>query len=167
MSSKMPRQVSACLGIILLSTIVGIAQSPRTRLPPKTQPVTTKLTTYPPIARAACAQGAVAVLVEVDSQGKVTSTDILYGHPLLTRMAEAAARDWIFDKSSEELGARRDVLRFVFQIMPFEVSEKRLKPIWMTSTDMQIRVHPPEPSCDDCSEKRRKELRRGGCPAEP
>src|SRR5215475_8129259 len=118
MSSKMPRQVSVCLGIILLSTIVGIAQSPRTRLPPKPQPVKTKLPTYPPIARAACAQGAVAVLVEVDSKGKVTSTDILYGHPLLTRIAEAAARAWIFDKSSEELGARAMSFALSFRSCP-------------------------------------------------
>ena len=163
----MPRKVSVCIGIILLSTIVGIAQSQMTRLPSKPNPVTTKLPAYPSIARAACAQGTVAVLVEVDSNGKVTSSDILYGHPLLARTAEAVAQDWVFGKSSEELGARREVIRFVFQILPFEVSAKKLKPIWMTTTDVQIRAHPPEPICDDCSEKRRRELRHGGCPAQP
>jgi len=76
---------------------------PRLRLKP--QPVSTNLPTYPPIARAACAQGAVAVLVEIDCKGKVTSTDVLYGHPLLTRIAETAARDWTFNVSKEDVRA--------------------------------------------------------------
>jgi hypothetical protein len=108
----------------------------------------------------------VAVLVEIDSNGKVTGTNVLYGHALLRRAAEVAAHEWIFDATNENLGQRREVIRFVFHILPFEISEKKLKPVWATATDVEIRVHPGEPSCDDCSEKRRKELRRGGCPAQ-
>jgi len=163
----MLRSLSICLGIVLWTISAAVAQSPMPRLRLKPQPVSTKLPTYPPIARAACAQGTVAVLVEIDWKGKVTSTDVLYGHPLLTRIAETTARDWTFDTSKEDLGSRREVIRFLFEIAPFEVSEKELKPIWKTPTDVQIRVHPPEPICDDCSEKRRKELRRGGCPGQP
>jgi TonB family protein len=163
----MRRNLSSCLVITLWAISAAVAQSPTQRLRLKPQPVTTKLPAYPPIARAACAQGAVAVLVEVDWNGKVTSTDVLYGHPLLTRIAETTARDWTFDANEEGSVPRREAIRFLFEIAPFEIPEKKLKPIWKTPTDVQIRVYLPEPSCDDCSEKRRKELRRGGCPGHP
>jgi len=151
-------------GVILFFPGSGIAQDSRARVRSQPQPVNKKLPSYPPMARAACAQGSVAVLVEIDTTGKVTATDVLYGHPLLRRVAGDSAHEWTFDGSEEELGQRREVIRFSFRILPFEVSEKKLKPIWRTPTDVEIRVHPSEPSCDDCSEKRRLELRRGGCP---
>jgi len=46
-------------------------------------PASTELPSYPPLAWAACVQGSVAILVDVDSEGRVTGTDVLYGHPLL------------------------------------------------------------------------------------
>jgi hypothetical protein len=108
----------------------------------------------------------VALLVEIDSIGTLTGTNVLYGHALLMRVAEAALREWIF-ASNENLGQRREVIRFVFHVLPFEISAKKLKPVWVAATDVEIRAHPSEPSCDDCSEKRRRELRRGGCPTQP
>jgi TonB family protein len=167
MQSKFLGRVTLCLGIVLLFASSGKAQEPISRLPAQPQPVMKKLPPYPPIARAACAQGSVAVLVEIDSNGKVTGTSALYGHALFRRTAEASAHEWTFDASTKELGQRREVIRFVFRILPFDVPEKKLKPVWATSTDVEIRVHPSEPSCDDCSEKRRRELRRGGCPEQP
>jgi len=167
MQRKILGHLAIYSGFILLSISAGLAQGPMTRLPSQPKPVTTTLPRYPPIARAACVQGKVAVLVEVDLKGKVTATDVLYGHPLLRRTAESSAREWTFDTSQEELGQRREVLRFGFSILPFEVPDKKLKPVWLTPTDVEIRAHPSEPSCDDCTEKRRRELRRGGCPAQP
>ncbi|PYS69063.1 MAG: hypothetical protein DMF69_18160 [Acidobacteria bacterium] len=167
MQSKLLAPVTFCLGIILLIAGNGKGQESMARLPAQPQPVTKKLPRYPPIARAACVQGSVAVLVDIDSNGKVTGTSLLYGHALLRRSAEASALEWIFGASKEELGQRREVIRFVFQILPFEVPEKKLKPVWSTATDVEIRVHPSEPSCTHCSEKRRRELRRGGCTKQP
>jgi len=167
MQTRLVRRFILCLGVILLFAGSGNGQEPKPRLPSQPQPATKKLPSYPPIARAACAQGSVAVLVEIDTTGKVAATDVLYGHPLLRRVAEASAHEWTFDASTEELGQRREVIRFVFQILPFEVPEKKLKPIWTTAMDVEIRVHPLEPSCDDCTEKHRRELRRGGCPTQP
>jgi protein TonB len=46
---------------------------------------------YPPIARAARAQGPVAVQVLIDEQGRVISAKATNGHPLLLRAAEQAA----------------------------------------------------------------------------
>jgi TonB family protein len=46
---------------------------------------------YPPVAKAARAQGAVAVQVVVDEAGRVVSAQAVGGHPLLRQAAEAAA----------------------------------------------------------------------------
>lgn len=46
---------------------------------------------YPPIAKAARAQGTVAVQVVIDEQGRVISAKATNGHPLLLRAAELAA----------------------------------------------------------------------------
>lgn len=46
---------------------------------------------YPPIAKAAHAQGPVAVQVLIDEQGRVVSAKATNGHPLLLRAAEQAA----------------------------------------------------------------------------
>lgn len=54
---------------------------------------------YPPLARAARAQGAVAVQVVVDGEGKVIAASAVSGHPLLRAAAEKAARAWEFTPS--------------------------------------------------------------------
>ena len=167
MQSKILSRFVSSMGILLLFGGASIAQDSAKRLPAQPQPITKKLPPYPPIARAACAQGAVAVVVAIDSKGQVTDTNVLYGHALLRSVAEKSAHEWKFDVVKDELGQRREVIRFIFRVLPFEVSEKKLKPVWVTATDVEIRVHPYEPSCDDCSEKRRRELRRGGCPTQP
>jgi TonB family protein len=48
--------------------------------------------TYPPIARAANASGAVNVQVTIDEQGNVISAQAVSGHPLLRPSAVSAAR---------------------------------------------------------------------------
>ncbi len=52
--------------------------------------------TYPAIARAAGAQGPVAVQVVIDEQGNVTSARAVSGHPLLQDASVNAARQWVF-----------------------------------------------------------------------
>jgi TonB family protein len=151
------------VAVVVLSSLTSLGFQGLQRFPAKPQPLTTEIPKYPSIARASCTQGAVAVLVTIDSTGKVTTTDILYGPVLLTRSAEEAARAWTFAASKDESGPRREVLRFGFHILPFETPEKKLKPVWLGNTDVEIRVHPAEPSCDDCDEKRRRQLRHGGC----
>ncbi len=145
---------------VTLCALVALAQ---TRFPSRPQPLTTKLPTYPLIAKSACAQGTVGVLVSIDATGHVNATDVLYGHPLLRPAAVNAARDWTFDPAKDDAGTRRELVRFGFRILPFATAEKKLKPVWFGATDVEIRVHPPEASCDDCSEKRRRELSRKMC----
>ncbi|HZB44019.1 MAG TPA: energy transducer TonB, partial [Pyrinomonadaceae bacterium] len=50
------------------------------------------LPAYPPIARAARAQGTVAVRIVIDEEGKVISAEAVNGHPLLRAAAVEAAR---------------------------------------------------------------------------
>jgi TonB family protein len=48
---------------------------------------------YPPIAKAARAQGSVRVLLIVDEEGKVVAAQAVGGHPLLQLAAVKAARE--------------------------------------------------------------------------
>lgn len=76
-------QVTLCLKMVLLLGSAVLAFQDPMRLPPRPKPVTPVVPIFPPIARAACVEGTVTVIVEVDSMGKVTKSDVLYGHPLL------------------------------------------------------------------------------------
>lgn len=51
---------------------------------------------YPPIARAAHAQGTVLVQVLIDYDGKVIAAAVVSGHPLLQSVSLQAARDSVF-----------------------------------------------------------------------
>jgi TonB family protein len=51
---------------------------------------------YPPIAKAARAQGTVTVEIIVDEEGKVMAAQAESGHPLLQAAAVKAAREWRF-----------------------------------------------------------------------
>jgi protein TonB len=51
---------------------------------------------YPPIARAARAEGTVVVRIVIDETGRVISASAVSGHPLLRASAVAAARQWRF-----------------------------------------------------------------------
>ena len=77
----------------------------RTEGPPKPPPpgaplrqeaVTRVQPVYPPVAKAAGAQGMVSVGVVIDEQGNVISARAVSGHPLLHQAAVDAARQWVF-----------------------------------------------------------------------
>lgn len=51
---------------------------------------------YPPIAKAARAQGAVQVQVTISEEGRVIEAVVVGGHPLLRDAALQAARQWLF-----------------------------------------------------------------------
>jgi TonB family protein len=51
---------------------------------------------YPPIAKAARAQGAVQVQVTISEDGRVIAAEAVSGHPLLKDAALQAARQWVF-----------------------------------------------------------------------
>ena len=51
---------------------------------------------YPPIAKAARAQGTVTVQIIVDEEGRVSAAQAICGHPLLRSAAVASVRQWVF-----------------------------------------------------------------------
>jgi protein TonB len=51
---------------------------------------------YPPIAKAARAQGAVQVQVTISEEGRVIEASVISGHQLLRDAALNAARQWVF-----------------------------------------------------------------------
>jgi TonB family protein len=53
--------------------------------------------TYPPEALAARVQGFVVLELVLDDQGRVTSTHVLAGAPLLAAPAAANAKEWVFE----------------------------------------------------------------------
>jgi protein TonB len=97
--------------IVTLPSPCLVAPQPQTELPPPPPPTFTvspkmvvaggvlngKLIskpepTFPPIAKAARAQGTVTVQIVVDESGRVISASAVSGHPLLQQAAVAAAR---------------------------------------------------------------------------
>lgn len=57
---------------------------------------------YPPIAKAAQAQGAVNVQISINEAGEVTDAQVVSGHPLLRDAAIEAARQWTFKPTELE-----------------------------------------------------------------
>jgi protein TonB len=51
---------------------------------------------YPPIAKAARAQGTVVVGIVVDESGRVSEAGAVSGHPLLQQAAVYSVRQWRF-----------------------------------------------------------------------
>ena len=58
---------------------------------------------YPPVAKAAGAEGSVQVQITINENGDVTEASAINGHPLLRDSAVAAARQWKF-KPTEQSG---------------------------------------------------------------
>lgn len=65
---------------------IGAARGVLKRVPPA----------YPPVAKAAGAQGTVAVGIVINESGEVISAKAVEGHPLLREAAVEAARQWQF-----------------------------------------------------------------------
>jgi TonB family protein len=74
--------------------------------------------TYPPIAKAAGAQGPVSVLIVVNEAGNVESAKAIAGHPLLQQAAVTAAKEWQFSptKLSGNAVKVEGTISFVFAL---------------------------------------------------
>ena len=73
---------------------------------------------YPPIAKAAKAEGPVQVAVTVNEAGEVTVANAVSGHPLLREAAADAARHWAFKPTAQtsQAGKVSGVLTFNFAL---------------------------------------------------
>jgi TonB family protein len=85
--------------------------------------VSTAAPVYPPIARAANAQGEVIVDVSVNAQGEVIATQALEGHVLLRKAAESAALKWKFNSLSQRSNTRVGNITFSFKLKLEEAVE--------------------------------------------
>ena len=68
--------------------------------------------TYPELARRMAVKGTVKLMVTVGANGKVKSTKVVGGHPVLVGASEDAIRRWKFEPASEEATG---LVEFTFQ----------------------------------------------------
>jgi TonB family protein len=68
--------------------------------------------TYPDLARRMSVKGSVKLMVTVGANGKVKTTKVMGGHPLLVVASEDAIRRWKFEPASEE---STGLVEFTFQ----------------------------------------------------
>jgi TonB family protein len=67
---------------------------------------------YPALAHRMGISGVVKIQVTVSASGKITSTKLLGGHPLLAGASEDAIRRWKFEPASDETTG---IVEFKFQ----------------------------------------------------
>jgi TonB family protein len=86
------------INLLLLCSIAVFAQKDKPKVIKYFAPK------YPVSAQAVRATGTIDVLVKIDKDGKVTSTNAISGHPLLRKACENAAMQWLFtpDSSHDE-----------------------------------------------------------------
>ena len=68
--------------------------------------------TYPELARRMAVRGSVKLMVTIGTNGKVKSTKVVGGHPVLVGASEDAIRRWKFEPASEETTG---IVEFTFQ----------------------------------------------------
>ena len=98
---------------------------------------------YPNVAAAARASGSVVIEAKVDSSGKVTSTSIVEGIPLLAVAAGKSARRWMFAPEAKQM-ERMVRLTFTFKLMPEDAPAEELLPIFMPPYQIEIRQALPK-----------------------
>lgn len=80
--------------VILISSIKIFAQTENPKVIKYVAPK------YPPAAQAVRASGTIDVPVKIDKAGKVISASAVSGHPLLRKVCEKAAKEWLFSNDS-------------------------------------------------------------------
>lgn len=98
---------------------------------------------YPPLAATTNTSGEVEIAVRLDADGKVTSAEVVSGHPLLQHAALEAAKRWKFEGADD---ARKVHLTFCFRIMPNKTSEEDMTPVFTPAYRFEVRRKLPEPT---------------------
>jgi len=80
-------------------------------------PIYVEAPLYPPLAYKARITGTVEVDVTVDLDGKVQSTRLLNGHPLLAAASEKAASSWRFDRAQDSRTTRMVRVWLVYKLV--------------------------------------------------
>lgn len=114
--------------------IIGLSQgsSPQPAVLQAVAPV------YPVVAASARVSATVAVEVQIDPEGKVTSSRVVEGNKLLDKAAIIAARRWVFAASKDEV-ARTARLTFTFTLMPEDTHADELSPVFVLPFRIEVR----------------------------
>jgi TonB family protein len=94
---------------------------------------------YPAVAATARLSGTVILEVKINSEGKVTSVNLVEGNPSLGRAAEVFARRWVFSSASNFSATRSTRLTFDFKLMPNETPVEEMQPIFMPPYKVEVR----------------------------
>lgn len=96
-----PRIISGTVLLVMLAGAQGFAQEGTVEEGKRR--VRTKTTAaYPDLARRMYVSGKVKLEAVVGPDGKVRSSRVLGGHPLLARAAQDAMKEWRFEPAAEE-----------------------------------------------------------------
>jgi outer membrane biosynthesis protein TonB len=98
---------------------------------------------YPPFAIAASQEGVVSANVTIGKKGNVTATMISGGSEILKKVADIAARKWVFASGHSTRRSRTVRLTFVFAIMSSDVPSDVLLPIFRPPYQIEIRAKRP------------------------
>lgn len=101
---------------------------------------------FPPIARAARAQGEVVVEVRVDAKGNVKFTKVISGHPLLQKVSEKAAMKWKFAPVGEKESNYTAQLMFSYGYIDGDKSEPEYIITFMPPYKVEVKWNPPPPT---------------------
>ena len=125
--------------VIAVPALVVIAQSNSSDAPTVISAVAP---IYPPIARQARASSDTTVGIEIDREGKVTSAESKGGHPLFRKVAEEAARRWVFSEASSGT-KRKAILTLSFRILPSKTPVYEATSVYYPPYKIEVRVLEP------------------------
>jgi len=114
----MGRSKTASLFLLVASGVLTFVLVPRAGVAQDVQGDLTKRVktrvqpTYPDLARRMSVKGTVRLMVTVGANGKVKSTKVVGGHPVLVAASEDAIRRWKFEPAAEDATG---VVEFTFQ----------------------------------------------------
>lgn len=110
------------------------------------QPVATHVESigYPDFVRAAQIQGSVDIEIIISSDGGVSSTNAVSGHPVLKQAAEKNVRSWKFDPNSA--GNRPLTVKYEFRLeVPKTYYRPESRNIFELPTRVTVISNFPEP----------------------
>jgi TonB family protein len=99
MRSNSSKKMMLALGVMTLFTAAAtLAQSSSTERKVKNKVAPT----YPELARRMSVAGKVRIEVVITQDGRVRSTKVIGGHPILVQACQDAVREWKFTPAGEE-----------------------------------------------------------------
>jgi len=84
------------IGVLVLALGIAAQEKSERKLVRKVEPI------YPPLARQLRLSGAVKMVLQVTSEGKVASVQTIGGNPILAGAAEGAVKQWKFEPAPKE-----------------------------------------------------------------